>query len=422
MTRSTSLVAVFSLTTTLGLGACGDNAPTTDNGPDIDSAPLPDAAPIVGDAYIADAVVATCTPTAGTNVVLELVATAGDAVLLVTAPKGDARQFIVERDGVIRTMRDGILSNEPYLDISDGNDGPVLAGGERGLLGLAFHPDFAHNQRFFVYYTTSTKNVIAEYRGTAVDAADPATGKVILEIDDFAPNHNGGMIEFGTDGLLYIGTGDGGGAEDPQGTGQDVNELLGKLLRIDVDNPAEGLAYGIPVGNPFALGGGAPEILAIGLRNPWRWSFDAAAGDIYIGDVGQYEIEELDIVNVDDLPGMNFGWSQYEGDACFDGPCDPAGKTFPILTLNHDAPGDGACSIIGGQVYRGTCSPDLEGRYYYTDYCSDDLRALTWDGTAATPVGSIGGVSAPVSIHADALGELWLGTEGGEIYRIRAGD
>lgn len=396
--------------------ACGDNgAAPTDGAPVADGAPTADAAPIIGDAYIADAVQPTCTPTPGGTAKLELVASSADSVVLITAPTGDARQFVVEQDGTIRTMRDGVLADEPYLDIRDTSGGPVLAGGERGLLGLAFHPDFAHNQRFFVYYTTATADVIAEYRGTAVDRADPATGKVILSIPDFASNHNGGMMQFGPDGYLYIGTGDGGGADDPQQTGQDVDRLLGKLLRIDIDAPAEGQAYGIPLSNPFASGGGAPEILALGMRNPWRWSFDGA--DAFIGDVGQDAIEELDILPIADLPGANFGWSEYEASACFNGPCDPAGKVFPVVELTHD---DGACSIIGGAVYRGTCAPDLAGRYFFTDYCDTTLRWLTWDGAAITASGSGDGKPQPASIHPDALGEIWVTNTEGKIFRLTA--
>ncbi|MEZ4368723.1 MAG: PQQ-dependent sugar dehydrogenase [Kofleriaceae bacterium] len=401
----------------LALGAgCGDDAPAT-----IDAAPGdgPDAPP-PADAYIADAVVPECTPAAGGNVSLELVATTGDAVLLITAPVGDARQFIVERDGAIRTLQDGVLATEPFLDLRASSGGPVAAGGERGLLGLAFHPDYAHNQRLFVYYTRGSGDamfdVVAEYRATAVDGADPATGRELLAIPDYASNHNGGMIEFGDDGLLYISTGDGGGQNDPQGTGQDPDRLLGKLLRIDVDTTSAGRPYGIPSGNPYADGGGAPEVLAMGLRNPWRWSFDRPAGAIYVGDVGQNTIEEINRLPLAELAGANFGWSQYEGDACFDPPCEPAGKTFPLVSLDH---ADDYCSIIAGAVYRGTCFPDLVGRFFYSDYCGGELESFVYDdGVTAAAVHTT--VVRPSTLYADARGELYVGTEGGQIYRITA--
>src|SRR5262245_49965209 len=219
---------------------------------------------------------------------------------LATSPPDDARSFVLEQNGAIRIV-DGMehLLAQPFLDLSDDAGGPVVAGGELGLLGLAFHPHYAANHRFFVFYTTRNADaanpyadVVVEFSGTG-DRADPASARMILSIPDFAANHNGGMIEFGADGLLYISTGDGGQANDPQGNGQNTGALLAKILRIDVDR---GDPYAIPPDNPFAAGGGAPEVFVYGLRNAWRWTFDRATGDMWIGDVGQGDWEELDVL------------------------------------------------------------------------------------------------------------------------------
>jgi hypothetical protein len=237
------------------------------------------------------------------------------------------------------------------------------------------------------------------------------------------------MIEFGSDGYLYIGTGDGGGGGDPNETGQDTNALLGKILRIDVNTKATGKEYGIPSGNPFASGGGAPEVFIYGVRNPWRWSFDRANGDLYIGDVGQNEVEELTMLPAGMQVGRNLGWDMYEGERCYEPPCDPASIVMPQFTKTH---GDNWCSVIGGDVYRGTCYPDIVGTYFFSDYCSHELHAAR-KMTGSTLAFSMPTVSyidgagthagmpaAPTSLHADARGELWLTADGG-IFRLEAG-
>jgi glucose/arabinose dehydrogenase len=362
-------------------------------------------------------------PVNGTAVTFRLVPGTRFANLLVTSPPNDLRRFTIDQGGRIKQFDDAGYTTT-LLDISNGD---IAAGGEQGLLGLAFHPKFATNGQFFIYYTTSNANVVARYEISATDpnVADPATATTILSIPDFASNHNGGMIEFGPDGFLYIGTGDGGGGGDPMGNGQNPNALLAKLLRIDVDKQENGKPYGIPAGNPFAAGGGAPEVFVMGLRNPWRWSFDRMTGDIYIGDVGQDEIEELTMLPAGKAAGANLGWRMYEGQRCYDGPCDPVNKVMPQFEKTH---AENWCSVIGGEVYRGGCYPDLVGTYFFSDYCSHELYAGKKTGTALTfempAVSYIDGngthagfPDAPTSLHADARGELYLTADAG-IFRM----
>lgn len=374
------------------------------------------------------------TPITGTNITFRLVAQTQGAALLVTSPPDDIRRFVVEQEGRIKLLEDTGLSATPFLDVSN----EIVAGGEQGLLGLAFHPQFASNRTFFIFYTTADANVLARYQVSATDPAkaDPSTKTVLLSIPDFAGNHNGGMMEFGPDGFLYIGTGDGGGGGDPMKTAQDPNALLGKMLRLDVDKKENGKEYGIPPGNAFASGGGAPEIFALGLRNPWRWSFDRGTGDLWIGDVGQGEIEELTMIPANTSGTLNFGWSKYEGTSCFDPPCDAAGKTMPQYEETH---ADGWCSVIGGQVYRGSCYPDMVGTYYFTDYCRAQLMTAKRNGdnldvaqlttTYLDANGTHDGPpAAPSSLHADSRGELFLTTVStpdassrGGVWHVEAG-
>jgi len=414
---------------TLAVTACvGDNAsldaPTAVT---VDARRSIDATPPV------DALTATCTPTSGLDVALHLIDTAPDAVVLVTSPPGDARQFVVERGGTIQILRDDHLVAEPFLDLSS----LVSSGGERGLLGLAFHPEYGVNGRFYVDYTTTHADgtfydEVAEYRVMVNDRdrADPHSARVVLSIPDYAPTHNGGMIEFGSDGFLYISDGDGGGPNDPQRTAQDLERLLGKILRIDVDHPGGGRAYGIPADNPFARGGGAPEVFLYGLRNPWRWSFDRATGDLYIGDVGQICAEEIDVIPAASARGADLGWSDCEGtlDKWGTG-CDAptqANRRRPAYEQVRNSTGCGGTSlwraVIGGQVYRGSCYPDLVGRYFFTDYGAAALYSFVYAGGQATDVIEHAGTfpKRMSSIHADALGELYVGHVDGQIYRIEA--
>jgi len=285
-------------------------------------------------------------------------------VYLTNAHDGTNRRFVVEQPGRVSVMQPGSSLRSIFLDITS----RVLSGGERGLLGLAFHPQFASNRRFFVDYTRRPDGatVIAEY---SVSTSNPnvalTSETVLLLIAQPYENHNGGMIEFGPDGYLYIGMGDGGSGNDPQNRAQNPNELLGKILRIDVDRGVP------PPTNPYADGsGGRREIYAVGLRNPWRFSFDRATGQLYVGDVGQDEREEVDIVTA----GGNYGWRVFEGTRCTNlGPasCSAPGFIPPIAEYDHST--NGRCSIIGGYVYRGAQQSLPYGAYVYGDYCSGEI-------------------------------------------------
>jgi glucose/arabinose dehydrogenase len=401
----------------------GSNGGKKDAGADtpmVDSPPAIDAPPLLG-----------CTPANGTNVRVRQVGRVNGGAMLATSPPNDGRLFVVEQGGRIRIFENEMLKTTPFVDLSGIPN--FAGGGEQGLLGLAFHPNYGNNRQFYVFYTTggcpgaNCANVVAMYTQSLADpnVADP-TGQVIISIPDFASNHNGGMIEFGSDGFLYIGTGDGGGGGDPQRTGQDPNDLLGKILRIDVNNPANNKPYGIPADNPFAGGGGAPEVFILGLRNPWRWSFDRANGDMWIGDVGQGADEEVTVLKAPIAPGTNLGWSMYEGTRCYGNyTCDPTNKVMPQIVRPQS---QGWRAIIGGQVYRGTCFPDLVGTYFFSDNSLRPLQTgkLEANGTVTTvnlpPPATPGSWPAgPASIHADARGELFLTTTGGFVYQIEAG-
>lgn len=307
------------------------------------------------------------------DITLETVVTGLDTPLYVTHSRDrSGRLFIVEQPGRIKVLHSGSSSPSVFLDIV----GKVLSGGERGLLGLAFHPQFESNRRFFVNYTRRPDGatVIAEYHASA-NNPDQADGTELIHLSFAQPfaNHNGGMLEFGPDGFLYIGTGDGGSANDPGNRAQNVNELLGKILRIDVDHPANGLPYSSPSNNPFfGSVNGRDEIYAYGLRNPWRFSFDRSTGDLYAGDVGQGAREEIDIIE----NGGNYGWRVFEGTLCTNndpGRCSPGAFTPPIAEYNHSG---GRCSITGGYIYRGSKSSLPFGSYVFADFCTGEIFLL----------------------------------------------
>ncbi len=336
--------------------------------------------------------------------------------LLVTAPPGEQnRIFIVDKGGRIRIVKNGAVVEQPFLDISN----RVSSGGEQGLLGLAFHPNYASNGRFVIDYTNPSGDTrIAVYRvGTNPDVADPASEQVVLSIPQPFSNHNGGMVAFGPDGKLYIATGDGGSGGDPQGNGQNRNSLLGKLLRVTIDDTGQ---LSIPPDNPFVgQAGTRGEIWSTGLRNPWRFSFDRSTGDLYIADVGQGDREEVDVVTPAQQTGkgMNFGWNTMEGTACYGASsCNRTGLTLPVLDYTH---ADG-CSITGGFVYRGSALPALAGRYFYSDWCAGFVRSFRFTNGAVTEQQSWstlmpgGGIS---SFGEDAKGELYLMTSS-VVYRI----
>ena len=336
----------------------------------------------------------------------------------VTAPRADrSRLMVVEQPGVIRVVRGGRTLSRPFLDIH----ARVTAGGERGLLGLAFAPDYAVSGRFYVYYTDRQgRQVVAEYRrGASADVADAGSARIVLRMQDAESNHNGGSLNFGPDDLLYIGTGDGGGANDQhgrRGNAQNLGSLLGKLLRID-PRESGGRPYTVPASNPFTGRSGArPEIYAYGLRNPWRYSFDRSTGDLAIGDVGQDAIEEVDFARRGRARGVNYGWRPWEGRRRnFDEPAP--GAVFPVLTKRHP---DGWCSITGGYVVRDPALPALAGRYVYGDFCLGQIRAVRLRAGQATGDGGIGLPRVPnlSSFGEDARGRVYVVALDGPVYRL----
>ena len=346
---------------------------------------------------------------------------------LVHAPGDYGRVFITEKRGVIRVVRDGQLLRDPFLDI----DPLISSFGERGLLGIAFSPEYADDGWFFVHYSNNSGDtVIARYSvsDTNPDVADPDSGVILLTQDQPFSNHNGGWIDFSpNDNYLYIALGDGGSGGDPQGNGQRLTTLLGKVLRIDVlGAPDPGLRYAIPADNPFAGTGNAEEIWAYGVRNPYRNDFDPMNGDLYIADVGQGDREEVNYQRGDSLGGENYGWKCREGDICFSTAvpcptsCDPSPFVDPVVVYDHTAAG--GCSITGGQVYRGCAIDGLSGTYFYADYCSGrvwSIRIVDGEATELTErTAQFGGISSIISFGRDAYGELYILSQGGTIRKV----
>ena len=330
-----------------------------------------------------------------------------------TAPAADARLFIVEQPGRIRIVENGQLLATPFLDIA----AKVSSGGERGLLSVAFHPKYAQNGFLYVNYTDQAGDTrIERYRVSANrNVADAASASLVLQVRQPYSNHNGGLVVFGPDGMLYVGMGDGGGGGDPEEAGQDPLKLLGKLLRIDVDAAQP---YGMPAGNPYAgQSGGRGEIWAMGMRNPWRFSFDHTAKLLYVADVGQNRLEEVNVVPAGQA-GVNYGWDVMEASDCFEpgSGCAREGLTLPVLEYTHD---DG-CSITGGFVYRGQAIPGLQGHYLYADYCEGWVRSFRYAGGQAVdkrsyPLPDVGNIS---SFGEDAQRELYLISHRGTVHRI----
>lgn len=338
---------------------------------------------------------------------------------LVQAPGDSVRSFLVEQSGRIRVMVGDALREAPFLDLSgEVFDPDARGGGERGLLGLAFHPGFADNRRFVVDYTDRRGTTqIVEFRAASPGAADPASARTILSIEQPNTNHNGGMVEFGPDGYLYIGMGDGGGAGDPGNRAQDLGSLLGKILRLDVDNPPPGAAYGIPPDNPFVETAGArPEIWAYGLRNPWRFSFDPATDELWIADVGQKAWEEIDRQPAG-AGGLNYGWRLREGAHCYDPPedCERPGLVDPVHEYSHRM----GCSITGGHVYRGAALPELAGHYFYSDWCAGKVWAF--DPVSGATLEILKDLGPVTSFGRDHRGELYVMEGGGKVWRIVRG-
>ncbi|TYA57247.1 PQQ-dependent sugar dehydrogenase [Formosa maritima] len=339
---------------------------------------------------------------------------------------GDSRLFVVERGGIIKIVNsDGTTEATPFINI----DPRVLSSGERGLLGLAFHPQYNSNGFFFVNYINNSGNtVVSRFITNPPDSnvADDSTEEILLTITQPYSNHNGGDLAFGNDGYLYIGLGDGGSGGDPGDRAQDLTTLLGKMLRINVDNSDGGNNYAIPADNPYPNTeepNALPEIWASGLRNPWRFSFDRQTQDLWIGDVGQGQIEEIDMVTSDQA-GVNYGWRCYEGNQVYntsgDCPANTNDLTFPIAFYTHSSSGNFKCSITGGYRYRGTAQPNLNGLYFFADYCSDEIGILendegTWNMTFTEPYNGNGWTA----FGEDVEGEIYVaGIDSGDIFKI----
>ncbi len=463
---TTSLMLTAALA--MAPAACGDDTGGDDGPPDAAENAQPDAGTASdggedastsedagtqppADAQVrADAFVADCTPVSGTEIALELLIE-GDGEnfirqpLYVTSPPNDPRLFVVERCGIIRIIyQDGGFETTPFLDIAQGGDTPRVNctnSGEMGLLGLVFHPNYADNGRFFIHYTEGTGpsnrySVIAEY--TVSDDANVAntSEKRLLQVRQPNGNHNAGMLAFGPrDGHLYIGMGDGGNRDDTNGNGQNLTSLLGAMLRIDVDREEGDTPYAIPADNPYADSNNGeedprPEIWAIGLRNPWRFSFDRETGDMYIADVGQDQWEEIDFQPANSTGGENYGWPEYEGSRCYlpagGGDCEPSDKVMPIVEYPHpDEPEaqeiEPGKSVTGGFVYRGQCFPDIRGRYFYADYVRRWIQSFVYTGGEVTDQQLLGGPrnKAVASFGEDAAGELYvIDIADNAIYRL----
>jgi glucose/arabinose dehydrogenase len=335
---------------------------------------------------------------------------------IVHAGDGSDRLFVVEQGGQVRLLRNGVLIPSPFLNITD----QVVSSGEQGLLGLAFPPGYAEKGYFYVDYTRALDGatVISRFHlSTDPDIADPLSEEVLLVVPQPFTNHNGGQLAFGPDGMLYVALGDGGSGGDPQGNAQDPATLLGNLLRIDVE--AGAILYQVPPDNPFVADPvGRNEIWATGLRNPWRFSFDRLTGDLFIGDVGQGSVEEIDFQAATTSGGANYGWNILEGPDCFnpaDACIEPSGYVPPVAFYDHTL----GCSVTGGFVYRGPGNPDMQGLYFYGDFCSGRIWGLrsvgnTWDNQLITQT-----TFSISSFGEDEAGRLYLADySDGTIYRI----
>ena len=394
------LLATFSVS---GLAACGG-----DSG--MSPTPNPSPSPTAG-------ACAAGPPVAGIPALTARLVVSGldDPLDLQSVPGDGERLYVVQQGGRIRIVRNGQLQSAPFLDLAS----RISSGGERGLLGLAFHPQFASNRRFFVNYTNPRGDThISEFRAGSADAADAASERVLLVVGQPFANHNGGGLAFDNSGRLLIGLGDGGSGGDPQNNGQRLDTLLGKILRIDVDGASP---YGLPADNPFLTAAGARgEIWAYGLRNPFKIAVDRPSGELYIGDVGQNRIEEIDVGLASRRGGENYGWRFTEGTQCFNpsSGCDRTGQTGPVYEYSHAE----GCSVTGGAVYRGCRVPALAGTYFLADFCSGIVRSFRLAGGGATELrdwtASFRGVSAPSSFGLDAQGELYIVDYDGELYRI----
>ena len=351
---------------------------------------------------------------------LDLIAAGFSSPLDLEQPDdGSGRLFVVEQGGKIRILQNGTIASQPFLDIGS----KITTGGEMGLLGVTFHPNFASSRKFYVNYVRNPsgqiQSVIAEYTVPAAtpNQTDVTSERILLTVDQIGnfSNHKAGQLAFGADGFLYFGLGDGGSGGDPFGHGQSKQTLLGKLLRIDVDHPSGGLPYGIPTDNPFATSGGLPEIYAYGFRNPWRFSFDRPTERLFLADVGQDAFEEVDIVE----KGGNYGWNIMEAGHCYSPVtgCNMTGLTLPITEYSHSE----GNAVIGGYVYHGTSITNLQNTYIFGDLGTGKVWGLqetspgNWTRTLLATTGKT--IS---SFGQDQSGELYLVDYSGGLFKIRA--
>jgi glucose/arabinose dehydrogenase len=410
-------VPVFLLAIALTAAACGDTtgsadqAPTAGTGPTTTLTPPPTVAPVEPSGELV-------------GVTATLVASGFARPADARAPVGDERLFVVDQEGVVYVVKDGVTLPEPFLDLREQVN---FDSNEQGLISIAFHPRFHENRRFFVFYTDlETNSQLVEYRASEEnpDRADVQSARRVIEIPQPHIWHQSGSIDFGPDGYLWMSLGDGGLIGDPNGNGQDPTNLLATIVRLDIDDTP----YAIPPDNPLVdSGDGEPsELWAYGVRNPWRIAVDNETRLLYIPDVGQEGFEELNVVTIDQEAALNFGWSITEGTACYfreppedgDATCDMTGITMPILEYGRS----GGCAIVGGPVYRGASMPELHGSYFFADYCGGWLRSLRTDGTEITDeqdwepdLGRLGNIT---TVATDGNGELIIATIAGDIFRI----
>lgn len=406
----------------LAIGACGsqDEADGAGTSASVASAPATTTIQATAETPTATASSTPATAAATGKLALKKVGSFVSPVYLTSPPGDTSHQFVVEQAGRIRVIAGGRTLAKPFLDIRS----LVTAGGEQGLLSVAFAPDYAKSGRFYVYYTDKQQQQrVVEYRRATAVTANPKSARLVLKMADPEPNHNGGLLKFGPDDLLYIGTGDGGGADDQhgaRGNAQNLASPLGKLLRIN-PKASGGEPYTIPAGNPFAKRSGVrKEIYSYGLRNPWRYSFDRSTGALVIGDVGQGKIEEVDYRDEGEGNGANFGWRPFEGTSRHSPGESAPGAINPVLQLSHS---DGYCSITGGYVVRDKTLPaSIQGEYLYSDFCKSDIRAvkLSTSGATGDHKLSLSKVASVSSFGEDAQGRIYVVTLGGPIYRLVA--
>jgi glucose/arabinose dehydrogenase len=392
--------ALISLVTTALTSSCGQDLSSDTASPPMESPSAVEPSPTIGtpgQASLADI-----------EIRLVEVATLQQPLAMATRP-GSRDLYVAEKTGAVVVIRGGRVDSTPVLDLG----GEVSIGGEQGLLGIAFGPD---GEELFVNYTdTGGDTHVVAYRMTG-DRADLESRRELLRIEQPYANHNGGHLAFGPDGYLYIGMGDGGSGGDPHGNGQSTTTLLGKMLRID-PRAGNGRAYQIPSDNPFVGRQDVrPEIWATGLRNPWRYSFDRETGDLWIGDVGQTEWEEVDVQAAGSSGGENYGWNIFEGDHEFAGDEVPGGSVRPAYEYSH---AEGGCTVVGGYVYRGDAIPELRGVYVFGDYCIGEIEALRVEGGRVADHRSLGPVvSGLTSFGEDGRGELYAMSLGGGVFRL----